>query len=145
MPFGRTNDPRRGCTARNPFGGMAEEVSDYGYRYQMPRSERTVRKEPERFSFAEFGREVVTGFVMGGLSSAAFYGAGRAVEAVKSSVRSGCEGGTQTVIYGTDDIAKYQYNMIENPGPLAEMSNQPAKNFYGGRYNVNVLEEDAIF
>ena len=22
--------------------------------------------------------------------------------------------------------------MIENPGPLAEMPNQPAKNFYGG-------------
>ncbi|MDE7331332.1 MAG: hypothetical protein K2O16_03695 [Lachnospiraceae bacterium] len=82
---------------------------------------------------------------MGGLASAAFYGAGKAVEAVKSSVRSGYEGGTSTVVYGTDDIANYQYNMIENPGPLAEMSNQPAKNFYGGRYNVNVLEEDAIF
>ena len=41
------------------------------------------------------------------------------------------EGGTRTAIYGTDDIANYQYNMIENPGPLAEMPNQPAKNFYG--------------
>ena len=50
------------------------------------------------------------------------------------------EGGTATVIYGTDDIANYQYNMIENPGPLAEMPNQPAKNFYGGRYNVEVLQ-----
>ena len=61
----------------------------------MPRSERPVRKAPERFSLAEFGRETVTGFVMSGLPSAAFYGAGRAVEAVKSSVRSGCEGGFQ--------------------------------------------------
>ncbi|MDE7333384.1 MAG: TNT domain-containing protein [Lachnospiraceae bacterium] len=34
---------------------------------------------------------------MGGLASAAFYGAGRAVEAVKSSVRSGCEGGSVTL------------------------------------------------
>ncbi|MDE7331372.1 MAG: hypothetical protein K2O16_03910, partial [Lachnospiraceae bacterium] len=98
VPFGRTNDPRRGCMARNSFGGMTEEVSDYGYRYQMSRSERSVRKVPERFSLAEFGREVVTGFVMGGLSSAAFYGAGRAVEAVKSSVRSRYEGGLDTII-----------------------------------------------
>ena len=59
VPFGRVNDPRRGCMARDPFGGMTEEVSDYGYQYQMLRSERTVRKAPERFSLAEFGREVV--------------------------------------------------------------------------------------
>ena len=97
VPFGRVNDPRRGCMARDPFGGMTEEVSDYGYQYQMLRSERTVRKAPERFSLAEFGREVVTGFVMGGLASAAFYGAGRAVEAVKSSVRSGCGRDTFTI------------------------------------------------
>ncbi len=88
VPFGRTNDPRRGCMARDPFGGMTEGGSDYGYQYQISRREKTVRKAPERFSLAEFGREIVTGFVMGGLSSAAFYGAGRAVEAVKGSVRS---------------------------------------------------------
>lgn len=49
-----------------------------------------------------------------------------------------------SVIYGTDDIAKYQYNLIENPGPLAEIPNLPIKNFYGGRYNVEVLQEDRI-
>ena len=54
------------------------------------------------------------------------------------------ESGSTTVIYGSDDIANYQYNMIENPGPLAEMPNQPAKNFYGGRYNMEVLQEDRI-
>ena len=56
----------------------------------------------------------------------------------------GSESGRTTVIYGSDDIANYQYNMIENPGPLAEMPNQPAKNFYGGRYNMEVLQEDRI-
>ncbi len=55
MPFGRTNDPRRGCMARDPFGGMMEGGSDYGYRYQMSRRERTVRKAPERFSLGELG------------------------------------------------------------------------------------------
>lgn len=57
---------------------------------------------------------------------------------------SAFESGRTTVIYGSDDIANYQYNMIENPGPLAEMPNQPAKNFYGGRYNMEVLQEDRI-
>ena len=54
------------------------------------------------------------------------------------------ESGSTTVIYGADDISNYQYNMIENPGPLVEMPNQPAKNFYGGRYNMEVLQEDRI-
>ena len=39
------------------------------------------------FNLADFGKELLTGFVAGGLSSAAFYGAGKAVEAVKGSVR----------------------------------------------------------
>lgn len=55
------------------------------------------------------------------------------------------ESGKTTVIYGSDDIANYQYNMIENPGPLAEIQGNPAKNFYGGRYNVEVLTEDRIY
>lgn len=45
--------------------------------------------------------------------------------------------------YGTPDIHQYQYNMIENPGPLAENGNA-ADAFYGGRYNVRVLDEDIV-
>ncbi|MDE7435893.1 MAG: hypothetical protein K2N01_08800, partial [Lachnospiraceae bacterium] len=55
------------------------------------------------------------------------------------------EGGRLTAIYGSEDIANYQYNMIENPGPLAEIQGNPAKNFYGGRYNVEILTEDRIY
>ena len=55
------------------------------------------------------------------------------------------EGDGNYVIYGSDDIADYQYNMIENPGPLVNVGDNPAKNFYGGRYNVEVLDEDKIF
>jgi hypothetical protein len=36
----------------------------------------------------------------------------------------------------------YQYNMIENPGPLAEMDGTPAANFAGGRYNEVTLGQD---
>ena len=71
---------------------MTEGGTDYGYQYHVPRTEQPDKKAQKRFSLAEFGREVAIGFVMGGLASAAFYGAGRAVEAVKSSVRSVYEG-----------------------------------------------------
>ncbi|MDE7332663.1 MAG: hypothetical protein K2O16_10615 [Lachnospiraceae bacterium] len=110
---------------------MAEKVSDYGYRYQMSCSERPARKAPERFSLAEFGREVVTGFVMGGLSSAAFYGAGRAVEAVKSSVRSGCEGGLEPGTLSNVDARKWYLeqeakipDLIDDSLPLEQQARQ---------------------
>lgn len=35
--------------------------------------------------------------------------------------------------------------MIENPGPLADIKDRPAKNFYGGRYNMEILTEDRIY
>jgi hypothetical protein len=35
--------------------------------------------------------------------------------------------------------------MIENPGPLAEIQGQPAKNFFGGKYNAEILTEDKIY
>ena len=55
------------------------------------------------------------------------------------------DNGVSPVIYGSEDIANYEYNMIENPGPLAEITDNPAKNFYGGRYNKEVLKEDRIY
>ena len=70
--------------------------------------------------------------------------ANAAVKAV-DNVTGVIESGTPSVIYGTDDITRYQYNMIENPGPLVDVVDNPAKNFYGGRYNVNILKEDTIF
>ncbi|MBO1912874.1 hypothetical protein J4G37_49730, partial [Microvirga sp. 3-52] len=34
------------------------------------------------------------------------------------------------------DTLKYEYNMIENPGPLAKLDSKPINNFYGGKYNA---------
>ena len=56
-----------------------------GYRYDGHPAAGTAGKGG--FNLADFGKELLTGFVAGGLSSAAFYGAGKAVEAVKGSVR----------------------------------------------------------
>lgn len=45
---------------------------------------------------------------------------------------------------------QYEFDMVENPGPLANMSSlqsmreSPAQNFAGGKYNSIVLEEDLI-
>ncbi|MGP1434207.1 MAG: hypothetical protein ACTTKP_08000, partial [Catonella sp.] len=39
---------------------------------------------------------------------------------------------------------KYAYNMIENPGPLAEVRGNPASNFISGKYNIETLDEDII-
>ncbi len=45
----------------------------------------------DRFRLGSFVRDVATGAVMGGLSSVAFYGAGKAVEALKRSVQQNME------------------------------------------------------
>ena len=102
-------------------------------------------------SMTEATNSPLAGFVVGSLTGIATYGTLSEAELevvnnVKRPQQLGNvgESGSTTVIYGSDDIANYQYNMIENPGPLAEMPNQPAKNFYGGRYNMEVLQEDRI-
>ncbi|GAA2502246.1 WXG100 family type VII secretion target [Winogradskya humida] len=38
----------------------------------------------------------------------------------------------------------YEFNMVENPGPLAEGDAPPAANFAGGRYDEVTLAEDRI-
>ncbi len=57
----------------------------------------------------------------------------------------GDDGNSKSVIYGSDDMSLYKYNMIENPGLLADMNGTPAQNFYGGRYNMEILPEDRIY
>ena len=81
------------------------------------------------FDLGDFLRSTLIGGLMGGLSGVAFYGMDKAVGALKGSLS------------GT----KYTYNMIENPGPLANMDDNPAKNFYGGKYNATTLTQDTVF
>jgi uncharacterized Zn-binding protein involved in type VI secretion len=38
----------------------------------------------------------------------------------------------------------YTYNMVENPGPLASVRNNPAANFAGGKYNATTLTDDVV-
>lgn len=43
-----------------------------------------------------------------------------------------------------DDIYTYEFNGTTNPGPLAELSSRPNRNFYGGRYNTIELDDDIV-
>ena len=138
IPTNAGRDPKGMCGASDPFDLSSGLENGRGYRSGAGHDSGTGG-----FSLGGFVRDVLTGAVAGGLGSAGFYGAGKAVEKLRGSV-AGRGSKKPTVIYGTDDIAKYQYNMIENPGPLAEMDRQPAKNFYGGRYNMEILQEDRI-
>jgi hypothetical protein len=40
------------------------------------------------------------------------------------------------------EASKYQYNALTSPGPLADLTNTPNKNFYGGYYNQKTATED---
>ena len=138
-------DPKSMCGTADPFDLSSGLGNGRGYQSGRAHGGAGHSRTGENggFSLGGFVRDVLTGAVVGGLGSAGFYGAGKAVEVLRGSV-AGRGSKKPTVIYGTDDIAKYQYNMIENPGPLAEMEHQPAKNFYGGRYNMEILQEDRI-
>lgn len=42
------------------------------------------------------------------------------------------------------ELRTFTYNAVENPGPLANLPNTPAANFFGGRYNSTVLTDDLV-
>jgi hypothetical protein len=94
---------------------------------------------------------------VGAILAGACWGAilGTVIGGVSGGILGGIMGGVQfkftrpfaesgKIEYGQSDIQNYEYNMIENPGPLAEMDNNPAQNFYGGRYNSDVLSQDTV-
>ena len=82
--FGR--DPRRGCGTGNRDVDWIGERMVYGYQYGV--NQTAQKKGGFSFDLADFGKEIFVGAVTGGLASAAFYGAGKAVEALAGSIRS---------------------------------------------------------
>ena len=82
--FGR--DPRRGCGTGNRDVDWIGERMVYVYQYGV--NQTAQKKGGFSFDLADFGKEIFVGAVTGGLASAAFYGAGKAVEALAGSIRS---------------------------------------------------------
>ncbi len=93
-PYARRSDPSGLCSVPDPFAGGVGYPAVRGYQYEGHTATGTAGKGG--FNLADFGKELLTGFVAGGLSSAAFYGAGKAVEAVKGSVRGVGKGSSNT-------------------------------------------------
>ncbi len=105
-PYARRSDPSGLCSVPDPFAGGVGYPAVRGYRYEG----HTGTAGKGGFNLADFGKELLTGFVAGGLSSAAFYGAGKAVEAVKGSVRSARENDIITMsdtYVGVKQASKY--------------------------------------
>jgi hypothetical protein len=83
----RPRDPKRGCVPSDPSIGSLRYGRDYGYQYNVPVSNEDDQSR-RGFSPVDFVKEMLTGAVTGGMAGAAFYGAGRAVSALKESIKS---------------------------------------------------------
>ena len=84
----RPRDPKRGCVPSDPSIGSLRYGRDYGYQYNVPVSGEESQNR-RGFSLCDFMKEMLTGAVTGGMAGATFYGAGRAVSALKESIKSG--------------------------------------------------------
>ena len=83
----RPRDPKRGCVPSDPSIGSLRYGKDYGYQYNVPVSGEESQNR-RGFSLCDFMKEMLTGAVTGGMAGATFYGAGRAVSALKESIKS---------------------------------------------------------
>lgn len=86
---GAVRNPRRGCGSVSPFTPSIGYSSAKGYRYNIPKTGGGSRNQRKKFSLKEFARQTILGGVTGGLTSAAFYGAGKGIERLKESVWAG--------------------------------------------------------
>ena len=110
----------------DPWNGLGDG-NTRGYQYGRNHSTGGTQ-ESGGFSLGGFVRDTLTGAVIGGLGSAGFYGAGRAVEVLRGSVGRS-RGGSGS-----------RYSPI-NPGPLNE---DVANTFNGATYTERTLTEDTV-
>ena len=115
---GAGRDPRRLCGAPDPFNpwnGLGDG-NTRGYQYGRNHSTGGTQ-ESGGFSLGGFVRDTLTGAVIGGLGSAGFYGAGRAVEVLRGSVgrsRGGTySAGDATFMDSDDSFLRYIQNRAD--------------------------------
>lgn len=119
----RSNDPRRnlGTALESQTRAAASQVANVGSGAITP-------IHPEDYALLGYGAaKTVTNIAKN--------------RAAKGAVAKATEKGI-----GTNQ--NYQFNMIENPGPLSQVSNipkdNPALNFAGGKYNSIILDKDIV-
>ena len=85
-PYGLLRDPRKGCGSFSPFAKILGYDSAKGFQYGLPRTD-GLREQKKKFDFGEFVGTTIFGGVVGGVTSAGFYGAGKGIEKLKDSFR----------------------------------------------------------
>ncbi len=136
QPYGGRRSPGSACRKTSPFRQAVSYAAGRGYQSAAQRMNVPARRRQKAgFSLKSFLTDVAVGAVTNGLAGACFYGTGKAVSALTDGIRKS----------GGGSAASYKYNMVENPGPLADMPNNPASNFASGKYNMNILPADTIF
>ncbi len=86
-PANAGHDPKGMCGAADPFDLSSGLENGRGYRSGRAHGGSGHSRTGESgFSLGGFVRDVLTGAVVGGLGSAGFYGAGKAVEVLRGSV-----------------------------------------------------------
>lgn len=87
-PYGQTRDPRSGC-----YNGLGNSRGDTAYGYQY--NENQTGSEGG-FNLYDFGKEMLSGGLQRGTSSAAFFGVGKAVEKLGNSILDARKGGSES-------------------------------------------------
>ncbi len=87
-PYGLLRDPRKGCGSFSPFAKILGYDSAKGFQYGLPRTD-GLREQKKKFDFGEFVGATIFGGVVGGVTSAGFYGVGKGIEKLKDSFRTG--------------------------------------------------------
>ena len=95
-----SRSPQSHCGRPKPLKGMRNPNRGIS-RNRIYRTH--IARPNDRFRFRSFVRDVVAGAVMGGLSSVAFYGAGKAVEALKRRALGINEQRALTLVLGSYD------------------------------------------
>ena len=111
----------------------------YGYRYSEAQT-----GSDGGFNLLDFGKALLTGGLVGGASSAAFYGGGKAVEALESSIRKSLWGEVPLSLKLGDDETVYQ--AIKNAGPSTDKEFRVFGhgNANGIEYNGELLDANRV-
>lgn len=127
--YGNNRDSRGICGVSSQSHNVIGYSRGRGYHYQTSGTKETHKKGG--FDLGDFVKEAATGFVMGGLASAAFYGAGKAVEVIRGGIQNvrANKGGSE-IYYRTMSQGDYDYLRMTGELPsTGETFISPTKSF----------------
>ena len=139
-PYNFLRNPRRGCGSASPFVPSLGYGSARGYQYDLPKIENGSQSLTKKFSLKDLLLEMAIGGVTGGVSSAAFYGAGKGIERLKDGLRP--SRGGREIYYRTMSPSDYDYLRMTGELPATgETFISPTKSFSGDYDGVTVKFE----